>query len=843
MGHENSAHRAHDATRYIDYLIDPRRVNVPSGITFEVADSVQSPFGGLGRRQNLLLFSEEMDNAVWTQPGAIVTIVADNATAPNGTTTADTVTWNSTGLGVRQTGLGTLDSTAYTLSVWGRNVSGNAAITFDLHDGTGAVITFGPTLERHTITITAGTGGAFLDLTQFSTTGAFEFWGWQLVLGTEHFPYSRTEADALLPGIGGTISGTLRVNSGDADTEAILELETGGTNGAKTEKGVGNRDPNTFRTGAGGDEHIVSSGALSGSYESLEATTGTGWVKRSVFPSEMVEINTSAQFEALASGGVITVTGNLTLILNVDVVTATVFDIVAGDLKLISLNDKNFIYIGTGTVFTLTGTSAQLAVQSIDMVAASTGTWFDVTGGVTPTPQITRVDLINITIIGGTLGTFQRGAEFPRGPVLLANNSQIVNRLGGFVLSDTFTTMNDVGVTQLSGGTSSGTFAEVKTTTATGVSSGSFTFNNSISNLAAGETLFRVDAGYSEFSSVLIQGVQVDLLTGSGDLFDTTGGTGTFTAVADASVTATTTNVTDSGGVARYNFAVGPTLFVDQRVTISGFVTNTIYNQTALITTVGVGFFEVDYTPFGTTESGGSFLSDSVTLTDTGTVLIDGDTMFLDTSGATDYDGGAIVYNKLTNTVQVNRAYDPSGDDPQAGTWSQEGLDQKNSLVLVSSNPQFVDSKYIATAFVNANATANGAIVNNTFTDMVFGTGGSALIEGSTIERWKLIDEVNGTFEYTGREPFDGLITFDFTMTSSGGTVLFRHKVVHDVGAGFVDLPDAVEAETAVGSNERPATKTFPLAAVTGDQIKPQITRNSGTSGITTTHATFYVTQ
>jgi len=638
-------------------------------------------------------------------------------------------------------------------------------------------------------------------------------------------------------------SSTLAISGSISDAFPALSLEATGTNGAKTDTRVGDRDPNGVVTASGGDEYVRVSGDTSARYVNLSGTTSTEHYKASLFPPEMVEINTSAQFEALASGGVITVTGNLTLVLNVDVVTATVFDIVAGDLKLISFNDKNFIYVGTGTVFTLAGTGAQLAIQSIDMVAASTGTWFDVTGGVTPAPQITRVDLINITIIGGTLGTFQRGAGFPRGPVLIANNSQIVNRLGGFVLSDTFATMNDVGVTQLSGGTSSGTFCEVKTTTSTGVSSGSLTFNNSISNLAAGETLFRVDAGYSEFSSVLIQGVQIDLLTGSGDLFDTTGGTGTFTAVADASVTATTTNVTDSGGVARYNFAVGPTLFVNQKVTISGFVTNTTYNQTALITTVGVGFFEVDYTPFGTTESGGSFLSDSVTLTDTGTTLVDGDTMFLDTTDATDYDGGAVVYNQLTNTVQVNRVYDPSGDDPQAGTWSQEGLDQKNALVLADLNPQFVGSKNIATAFVNDNAEANGAIVNNTFTDMVFGTVGSALIAGSNLERWKCVDEVNGTFELTGREPFDGSITFDFTMESSGGSVPFRHKMVHDVGAGFVDLPDAVESKTVVGSNSRPATKTFPLAAVTGDRIKPQVTRNSGTSGIVTTHATFYATQ
>ena len=154
--------------------------------------------------------------------------------------------------------------------------------------------------------------------------------------------------------------------------------------------------------------------------------------------------------------------------------------------------------------------------------------------------------------------------------------------------------------------------------------------------------------------------------------------------------------------------------------------------------------------------------------------------------------------------------------------------------------PGFTDSKAIATAYVNANTTANGAITNNVFTDMVFGTGGSGLLPGSTMSRWKLVGDVNGIFEYTGLEPFDGYITFDFTVESSGGAVDFRFKWQIDTGGGFVDLPDAVEALATVGSDSQSISKTFPLAISTGQQIRPQITRNSGASGITTMYATVY---
>lgn len=63
--------------------------------------------------------------------------------------------------------------------------------------------------------------------------------------------------------------------------------------------------------------------------------------------------------------------------------------------------------------------------------------------------------------------------------------------------------------------------------------------------------------------------------------------------------------VSDSGGTARFNFASGPTLFVGQRVIISGFTTNTDYNGTYNVTaTDGTTYFEVTGISFGTTEVG-----------------------------------------------------------------------------------------------------------------------------------------------------------------------------------------------------------------------------------------------
>ena len=326
----------------------------------------------------------------------------------------------------------------------------------------------------------------------------------------------------------------------------------------------------------------------------------------------------------------------------------------------------------------------------------------------------------------------------------------------------------------------------------------------------------------------------------TGQIFDTSGDTGTFTAVVDTTVTDSVTSVTDSAGNARFNFTPGATYFVNQIISLSTFVEST-YNGTFIITAAGAGFFETGVA-FVAGDTG-TVDADAISIDDTGTILNDGDTITLDTDLATDYDGGATVFNQQVNTFEVSRVYNPSGNDPQTGTWSQAGLNQKDARIAAVAQTDNQDSKFIATAFVNNNVTVNPTITNNTFINMAFGTGGAGLISGSNIELWKLIDPVIGVFEYLGNEPFDGSLTFDFTVISSGGTVDFRFKWLIDIGAGFVDLPDPVEALVAVGSSSQSASKTFPLAVVKGDQIKPQITRNSGSSTIITSYATIYATQ
>jgi len=155
-----------------------------------------TPYGGFGQYENLLTYSEQFDNAVWTDPLSITTTTANNATAPDNTSTADTVQWSSGTLGLRHS-VTLTNSTAYTFSIWARlsnDVSGGA-VTIDLGDGSSVGFIATSVWQRFSVTPTSGTSD-WVDFNHVGSSG-FEFWGAQLELGSAANVYARTEGTAI----------------------------------------------------------------------------------------------------------------------------------------------------------------------------------------------------------------------------------------------------------------------------------------------------------------------------------------------------------------------------------------------------------------------------------------------------------------------------------------------------------------------------------------------------------------------------------------------------------------------------------------------------------------------
>jgi hypothetical protein len=83
------------------------------------------PEGGV---RNLLSYTQEFDDDYWTKTGS-TTVIANNAVAPDGTTTADKVTYATQYNTIRSpTNLVTTSGTTATVSVWLKNVDGNTSM-------------------------------------------------------------------------------------------------------------------------------------------------------------------------------------------------------------------------------------------------------------------------------------------------------------------------------------------------------------------------------------------------------------------------------------------------------------------------------------------------------------------------------------------------------------------------------------------------------------------------------------------------------------------------------------------------------------------------------------------
>lgn len=138
------------------------------------------------------------------------------------------------------------------------------------------------------------------------------------------------------------------------------------------------------------------------------------------------------------------------------------------------------------------------------------------------------------------------------------------------------------------------------------------------------------------------------------------------------------------------------------------------------------------------------------------------------------------------------------------------------------------DSKTIGSAFVKSNAVATTITTSNTFNDIDFG----ALSAGSNEERFTLTNAVTGELRYDGERPFSGEFAASISAFSTGGSQGFRFRLVKN---GVVQADD-IETEIEIGSNLASTVLLTPVTLVQNDLIRPQVTRNAGTSTITVKH-------
>lgn len=146
------------------------------------------------QRTNLLLRSEEFDNASWTKlVGA--TVSPNTTVAPNGTTTADTISLTATAISRVEQATTVTSGTTYTLSVWMRVASGTLSVRLQgIDTGTGSAFTVTTDWQRFSLVGVASSGTRYPAIATDGTAGDVFVWGAQLEAGSFATSYIPTVA-------------------------------------------------------------------------------------------------------------------------------------------------------------------------------------------------------------------------------------------------------------------------------------------------------------------------------------------------------------------------------------------------------------------------------------------------------------------------------------------------------------------------------------------------------------------------------------------------------------------------------------------------------------------------
>jgi len=537
----------------------------------------------------------------------------------------------------------------------------------------------------------------------------------------------------------------------------------------------------------------------------------------SAIPTNAVDVFKMNDFPA-PSGGVITLTNNTLWNIKAPLVTADRFLIPAGSnaaFQGFNTNVNTLVYTGTSTFFTGTDKIISFFVDGVVFVGAVPGASLynfigDESAG-------SFVALFLNTIVGFTsLGSIKNFASYS------GSSANYIGFSNGLTLED-LPVIDIVRTGFIGSGAGTGAHLNIIGNKTRTISVGPTPF---IANVS--EKGFFLDPDILGTAEVALNRIQ---FSGNGAFFKS-GTTGIISGFSDFSVAATAiTSVTDSSGLARFNFTVGPTLFVDQEVVVSGFTTNTAYNHTARITATGAGFFETTVA-FGTDETG-SFLSNSVRVIDAGHGLSTGQTLLIQNS--INYNQGSKIYNATTDNFQINAVFVVEIPGPTV-QWNTGSLVETDKRVNLQNSGAQKPSMNIAFGVVNDNATATTIAAADTYQALDI----SGFTSNGVTERWTLTDATAGIFRYDGQNPFVGRVAANITIVKTGSTETFDFAT--SLNGAIPTFPTADHVPIEVKTTKVSGVLFDTLDINPGDTIQIMGAGDSTSNNITITDFQFEIT-
>lgn len=674
---------------------------------------------------------------------------------------------------------------------------------------------------------------------------------------------------------------TLKVAPTTDDTTDVFSVENAGTNPGKAGFKLGDRNPVGNVSGSAADLYIQASSSLSALYLHRNSTPNdTDWFSASLNPSNTKDAANGAEFDALGTAGVITISEDTTL--RVKGTIATTSRIVVNPGIAFTITGAEWaqaaiVYSGTGTFLTTDG-ALRIQISGLNgLVSTSTGTLYD---------------LKNIVI--GYFITQSSVSGWDNPGVIEGANNCVFRQLGIFNSGAT-TTFKDCGSVIVTAA-----FVNAVTTSAP-ILTISGNLRDPIVRIESTNATLNTDESLLKMSPELGVDTRV-IASGNGlsgpnkNFFAPSSGSvqpietvtddpesGTLSAFADNGSGGT--SVTPVGGIAD--------LSDDQTVTIDS---TTSYNGAFLMFNVSGSTFDIPV-PFVADDATGNFDAASINVVITAHGRSNGD--FVELRESNSYNGFFQLFEVTTNAFNISAVFVSN----QTGlVRTAASFNQTDSRVLTVLNPDIDDSSYLSafsisenavetviadadtfqnvdltgktgaiTAFADAGggvttatSAAHGLLPNepiqlldnangysgtfrptnvttNTFDIPVAftstGTGNfkSSVLADEDVQRFRVSDEVTGEVTYVGEEPFDGFVNATIGSFKSGAEVNYHYILCVNNLLAIRNPYVTVGIKTTLTN----VTLVTPVRLVKGDVMNVQIAGVGSSANCTVKNITF----
>jgi hypothetical protein len=237
-----------------------------------------------GAFENMAKYSEDFSVATWDKNGGSCSVTSNSTAAPDGNTTADTVTASTAAPIIQQQIAGLVDGGTYTFYVWAKVASGTRKVSLAIVNNAYGAYLAGPTQItlttawqrfRITGTLASGQTGLWVVVRQHDsngddwTTGSIYLWGACLQQGNDpKNGYARTWASQTALVAAGVACGAIAISAKD-NAESPLRVYGPGSNLA---------DHTLFEVTAGGE--LIIAGGTGNGYRLAEFTNASnpsGW--------------------------------------------------------------------------------------------------------------------------------------------------------------------------------------------------------------------------------------------------------------------------------------------------------------------------------------------------------------------------------------------------------------------------------------------------------------------------------------------------------------------------------------------------------------------------------------